>query len=184
VSRSAAGRLALESLLPPSSWQPSTERLSERPARRSPRPCCDQGRVQGALRLPALQASKRTGIGQRRLHSTATCQTARASVGACFPPSPTRHRRSSLPFAALRSQATWIEAHRLSLVQGVLVTSSPAWGGFNRSRKCRSVPPGQAWRGPAWGRQTAANSQVLPLLRLTHFSAFVANHCLLRSGCK
>jgi len=78
--------------------QPATERLSERPCRRSPPLCFDQGRVERAARLAALQASKRTGMPQRRLHSTATCQTSRASIRACFPPSPTRHRRSSLPF--------------------------------------------------------------------------------------
>ncbi len=63
---------------------------------------------------------------QRRFHSAATCQTSRAFIRACFPPSPTRHCRSSFPFAALRAQAMWIEAHGLSLVQGAPgVSESP-----------------------------------------------------------
>ena len=124
--------------------QPASERLSERPHRRSPPLCFDQGCVQRAAQLAALQASKRTGMTQRRLHSTSTCQTSRAPTRACFPPSPTRHRRSSLPFAALRAQAMWMEAHGLSLVQGVLVLPSsaatPSPGEPSTRVKCGEAP--------------------------------------------
>jgi hypothetical protein len=103
--------------------KPPPERLSKRPGRRSPPLRFDQRRVQRAVQVAALQTSKRTGMTQRRFHSSATCQTSRASIRACFPPRPTRHCRSSLPFAALRAQAMWIEAHGLSLVQGALGAS-------------------------------------------------------------
>lgn len=82
--------------------QPPADLFNERPRRRSPPLCFNQERVKRAARLAALQASKRTGMKQSRLHSTAACQTSRASIRACFPPRPTRHRRRSFhspPFA-------------------------------------------------------------------------------------